>query len=69
MFVFVPFSLLLLLLPLFFSLVLISGQSFTCTSNDAAAKTAAVELIIRRITVSLLLTLAIVYYSLDLPDK
>ena len=66
MFVFVFFSLLLLLLSLF-SLVFISGQNFIFSSKDAAASTAVVELIIRKITVSLLLALTIVYCSLELP--
>ena len=58
MFVFVCFSLLLLLLS-FFSLVFISGQNFISSSQDGAASTAVVELIIRKITVSLLLTLTL----------
>ena len=60
MFVFVCFSLLLLLLSLF-SLVFISGQNFISSSKDVAASTAVVELIIRTIT------LTIVYYSRELP--
>ena len=66
MFFFVFFPLLLLLLSLF-SLVFISAQNFIFSSKDAAASTAVVELIIRKITVSLLLALTIVYCSLELP--
>ena len=65
MFVFVCFSLLLLFLSLF-SLVYISGQNFISSSKDAAGTTAVVELTIRTITVSFLLTLAIIYYSREL---
>ena len=65
MFVFVCFSLLLLFLSLF-SLVYISGQNFISGSKDAAGTTAVVELTIRTITVSFLLTLAIIYYSREL---
>ena len=60
MFVFVCFSLLLLLLSLF-SLVFISGQNFISSSTAVAASTAVVELIIRTIL------LTIVYYSRELP--
>ena len=63
MFVF-HFSLLFLSL---FSLLFISGKNFISSSKDAAATTAVVELIIRTGTVSLLLALAIVYYSQELP--
>ena len=49
MFVFVCFSLLLLLS--LFSLVFISGQNFIGSSKDAATSAAVVELIIRKITV------------------
>ena len=55
MFVFVCFSLLLLLLSLC-SLVFISGKSFISSSKDVAASTTVVELILRTIT------LAIVYF-------
>ena len=59
-FLFVFFSLLLLLLSLF-SLVFISGQNFITSSKNVAASTAVVELIIRTIT------LTIVCYSRELP--
>ena len=62
MFVFVYLSLIFLLLSLF-SLVSISGQSSIFSSKDAAATTAAGELIIRTIIMLLLLTLKIVYDS------
>ena len=65
MFVFVCFSLLLRFLSLF-SLVYISGQNFISNSKDAAGTTAVVELTIRTITVSFLLTLAIIHYSREL---
>ena len=65
MFLFVCFSLLLLLS--LFSLVFISSQNFFTSSKSAAASTAVVKLIIRKITVSLLLTLTIVCYSRELP--
>ena len=62
----VCFSLLLLMLSLFI-LVFISGQIFVSSSKDAATMTVIVELIIRAITVLLLLTLMIIYYSQELP--
>ena len=49
------------------SLVFISGQNFIPTSKDVAATTAVVELIMRTVTVLMLLTLKIVYYSRNLP--
>ena len=65
MFVIVCLSLFLLLLSLF-SLVSIPGQNSIFNGKDAAATTAAVELIIRTIIMLLLLTLKIVYYSREL---
>ena len=65
MFVIVCLSLFLLLLSLF-SLVPVSGQNFIFNGTDAAATTAAVELIKRTIIMLLLLTLKIVYYSREL---
>ena len=59
--VFVCFSLFWLLLSLF-SLLFISGQNFISSSKDAATSAAVVELIVTKIIVSLLLTLAIVCY-------
>ena len=59
--VFVCFLLFWLLLSLF-SLLFISGQNFISSSKDVAASAAVVELIVRKITVSLLLTLAVVCY-------
>ena len=50
-----------------FILVFISGQIFVSSSKDAATMTVIVELIIRAITVLLLLTLMIIYYSQELP--
>ena len=61
------FFLLLLLLLFLVSLVFISDQNFSSSSKDTAATTDVVELIIRTVSVSLLLTLAIAYYSRDLP--
>ena len=60
MFLFVSFSLYLLLLSLF-SLVFISSQNFITSSKDVASSTAVVELIIRT------MALTIVYYSGELP--
>ena len=51
----------------FVSFCLFSGKNFISSNKDAAATTAVVELIIRTGTVSLLLALAIVYYSRELP--
>ena len=65
MFVIVCLSLFLLLLSLF-SLVPVSGQNSIFNGTDAAATTAAVELIKRTIIMLLLLTLKIVYYSREL---
>ena len=65
MFVFICLKLLLLLLSLF-SFVFISGQNFISNSKDAAATTAADELIIGIISVLLLLKLKILYYSREL---
>ena len=50
-----------------FILVFISGQIFVSSSKDAATMTVIVELNIRAITVLLLLTLMIIYYSQELP--
>ena len=44
-------------------MVSISAQNFISSSKDAVTTTVAVELIIRTVSVSLLLTLTIVYYS------
>ena len=65
MFAFVCFAMLLLLLFLL-SLVFISRQNFISNSKDTAGTTAVIELIIRKTTVSLLLTLTFVYYSWEL---
>ena len=65
MFAFVCFAMLLLLLFLL-SLVFISRQTFISNSKDTAGTTAVIELIIRKTTVSLLLTLTFVYYSREL---
>ena len=59
-------SLLLLLLSLF-PLVSIFGRAFISSSKDVANTTAVVQLILKTISVSLLLTLKIAYYSRELP--
>ena len=63
MFVFVCLSLLFLLMSLFY-LVSLPGQNIASNDKDAAAVTAAVELNSR--TTSVLLTLKIVHFSLEL---
>ena len=63
MFVFVCLSLLFLLMSLFY-LVSLPGQNIVSNDKDAAAVTAAVELNSR--TTSVLLTLKIVHFSLEL---
>ena len=63
MFVFVCLSLLFLLMSLFY-LVSLPGQNIVSNDKDAAAVTAAVELNPR--TTSVLLTLKIVHFSLEL---
>lgn len=50
------------LLSSLFSFVIIAGQNVICSSKDTAATKVAVELVIKTISMSLLLTLKIVYY-------